>query len=113
MDYQKQSNGWQTFLAHWWLPLLAAVAWLATQVLDFFTQLNGTRWIDFFVAAFGLMLLGGGLIVRARYPVYRRGQLFTFGLPSVPSPLAGCYHWGWRLFLSGVALSLGLLLSKP
>jgi hypothetical protein len=113
MEHRKQSNGLKTFLEHWWLVLVAVIAIVSSQILNFFMQLSGTPWIWFFVAGFTLMLLGGGLIGYAKFPVYRSGRFFTFGLKSVPKHLAGYYRWGWRVFLFGVVLSLCLLLSKP
>jgi hypothetical protein len=113
MEYSRKNNGWGTFMAHWWPLIVALIAISASQVLSFFTHLNGTRWIYFFIASEALLFLGGGLIVRAKIPVYRDGRFFTFGLKSVPRNLAGCYRWGWSIFLFGVVLSLGLLLSKP
>ena len=113
MDHQKQSNGLQTLLEHWGFLLTAIFAVLATQVLMFFTQLSGMRWIWFFVASFALMISGGSLIGYAKFPVYRSGHFFTFGVKSVPEHLAGYYRFGWRVFLFGVVLSLCLFLSKP
>jgi hypothetical protein len=112
MDYQKDSNGWFTFSEHWNLTFIAIVAVLASQVLAFFTDLCGTPWICFFIASFALMILGGGLIGYAKFPVYRSGRFFTFGLGSVPENLRAFYRWGWRVFLFGVVISLCLLLSK-
>jgi hypothetical protein len=103
----------KTFLEHWPLLPVAVIAVLTSQVLMFFTRLSGTPWICFFVASFALMIVGGSLIAYAKFPVYRSGRFFTFGLKSVPEPLKGFYRWGWRVFLFGVVLSLCLLLSRP
>jgi len=113
METQKDSRGWRTFFEHWNLALIAIVAVLTMQVLDFFTHLCGTPWICFFVASFALMLFGGGLIAYAKFPVYRRGRIFTFGMQSVPEHLRGFYRWGWRVFCFGVLLSCCLFLSRP
>src|SRR6266487_1547686 len=113
MEHRSHSNGLQTFLEHWGFFLGALVAFLASQVLLFFMRLSGTPWIWFFVASFALMIVGGGLIGYAKFPVYRSGRFFTFGLNSVAEHLQGFYHWGWRVFLFGVVLSLCLLLSRP
>jgi hypothetical protein len=113
MDYQKQSNGLWTFLEHWQFVSFAVVAVVATCVLDFFTELSSTPWICFFAASFALLAFGGSLIGYAKFPVYRSGRFFTFGVKSVPGHLAGYYRWGWRVFLFGVVLSLCLLLSRP
>jgi hypothetical protein len=113
MDMHRQSNGLPTFLEHWGFLLTAAVAILASQVLMFFTRLTGVPWIWFFVASFALLIVGGCLIGYAKFPVYRRGRFFTFGVKSVPEHLRAYYRWGWRAFLFGVILSLCLLLSRP
>ncbi len=113
MDTHRQSNGLQTFLEHWGFLLTAVVAILASQVLMFFTRLTGAPWIWFFVASFALLIVGGTLIGYAKFPVYRSGRFFTFGVKSVPEHLRGFYRWGWRVFLFGVVLSLCLLLSRP
>lgn len=103
---------WARFLEHWVLLPIAIVAMIVSQVLMFFTNLNGTPWIYFFGAAFVLLSLGAALIIYAKLPGYRRGQFFTFGVKSVPDRLAGCYRWGWRVILFGVVLALCLLLSR-
>ena len=113
MDYQKRNNGWLTFLEHWNIAIVAVLALVTSQLLGFFTGLKGAPWIWFFVASFVFLIFGGGLILYAKLPVYRSGRFFTFGLNSVPDHLRGFYRWGWRAFLLGVVLSLGLLLSKP
>jgi hypothetical protein len=92
--------------------LTALIAFLASQVLMFFMGLSGTPWIWFFAASFALMIFGGSLIGYAKFPVYRSGRFFTFGVKSVPEHLAGFYRWGWRVFLFGVVLGLCLLLSR-
>jgi hypothetical protein len=113
MDTLRQSNGLRTFLEYWGSLLIAVVAVLASQALMFFTRLTGAPWIWFFVASIVLLIVGGGLIGYAKFPVYRSGRFFTFGVRSVPERLRGFYRWGWRAFLFGVVLSLCLLLSRP
>jgi hypothetical protein len=113
METQKDSKGLQTFLEHWQFALIAVIAILASQVLTFFTNLYGTPWICFFVASFALMIFSAALIGYAKFPVYRSGRFFAFGVKSVPEHLRGFYRWGWRVFLFGVLLSLCLLLSRP
>ncbi len=113
METQKDGKGLRTFLEHWPFALVAVVAILTSQVLDLFMRLCGTPWIFFFVASFALMIFGGGLIGYAKYPVYRSGRFFTFGVKLVPEHLRRFYRWGWWVFLFGVMLALGLYLSKP
>lgn len=113
MDRQTRSNGLETFLEHWGILITVLLALAAGEALDFFMGLSGAPWIWFFVTAFALMILGAGLIVYAKFPVYRSRRFFTFGLRSLPQTLVGCYRWGWRVFLFGVVLGLCLLLSRP
>jgi hypothetical protein len=40
MDTQRESNGWQTFLEHWWFLSIAVVAFLSSQLLLFFMRLT-------------------------------------------------------------------------
>lgn len=111
MDQRTQSNGLRTFLEHWGFLFVVLTAFLVSQVLSFFTELKGLPWIWFFVAAFALMIAGTGLIGYSKFPVYRAGCFFTFGVKSIPERLVGFYRWGWRLVVFGVVLALGLLLS--
>jgi hypothetical protein len=113
MDTHRPSNGLQTFLEHWGGVLTAVVSIFASKALMYFTRLTGAPWIWFFVASFALLIVGGGLIIYAKFPVYRSGRFFTFGVKSVPEHLRAVYRWGWRVFLLGVVLALCLLLSKP
>jgi len=113
MEYRKENNGWLAFLEHWNIAIVAVLALATSQALGFFMQLQGTSWIWCFVVSFVFMIFGGVLIVYAKLPVYRSGRFFTFGLNSVPEHLRASYRWGWRAFLFGVVLALGLLLSTP
>jgi hypothetical protein len=110
MEYRKQNNGWQTFFENWWLPLIAMVALLVSHVP---IPSEYVFWICCSATSFTLMILGGTLIGYAKFPVYRGGRFLTFGLKSVPLHLSGYYRWGWGIFLGGVVLALGLLLSNP
>jgi len=113
MEQHRQSNGLKTFLEHWGLSLTPFLVFLVSPLLFFFMRLSGASWIWFFAASFALMISGGSLICYAKFPIYRRGRLFTFGIKSVPEHLAGYYRWGWRVFLFGVVLSLCLSFSRP
>jgi len=112
MEYQRQNNGLQTLLEHWGFILSVLLGVVVLQILMFFFNLNGKSWIYFFIANMVLLVSGAALVVGAKLPVYRSGQFLTFGIKSVPKNLAGCYRWGWRVFLFGVVLSLCLLLSR-
>jgi len=113
MEHRKQSNGLRTLLEHWGMLLTTLVALFCSQVVMFFFNLKGQSWIYFFAGSLALLVSGAALIAYAKIPAYRRGQFLTYGAKTVPERLVGCYRWGWRIFLSGVVISLGLLLSKP
>jgi hypothetical protein len=103
---------WMKFFEHWGKLLTVLVAFIAYEILMFFKNLNGTPWIYFFVISFTAMLLGAALITFAKFPTYRSGLFFTFGIKSVPEHLIKHYKWGWRLFLFGMILSFCLFLSN-
>jgi hypothetical protein len=107
-----ESYQWIKFFEHWWFLSIAIIAVIASKFLEFFERLNGMPWIYFFIVSFALMLFGTTLIAFAKFPIYRSGRFFTFGIKSVPQRFAGHYKWGWRLFLFGMILSLCLFLSK-
>jgi hypothetical protein len=107
-----ESYQWMKFFEHWQFLPIVIVAILVNEVFEYFSNLCGTPWICFFIASFTLMMLGATMIAFAKFPAYRSGRFFTFGIKTVPEKLAGHYKWGWRLFLFGVILSLCLLLSK-
>ena len=114
METKGHSDGyqWVKFLEHWGMLLAVLIAVITSQVFLFFMNLSGAPWIYFFIASFVLLFSGAALIVYAKFPVYRSGRFFTFGVKSVPEHLTGYYRWGWRVFLFGVVLSLCLLLSR-
>jgi hypothetical protein len=112
MELHKQSNGLLTFLEHWGFLINILIIFAVAQAVVFFRGLSGQPWINFFVAGMVLLISGALLILYAKIPAYRSGRFFTFGIKSVPAPLATCYRWGWRIFSFGVVLSLCLLLSR-
>ena len=114
MKRQKKSDGyqWVKFFEHWGLLVNVILAFLATQIFLFFVNLRGTPWVLFLVISFVLMLSGAGLIVHGKWPAYRSGRFFTFGIRSVPQGLAKHYQWGWRLFLGGMIVAVCLLFSR-
>jgi hypothetical protein len=113
VDHQKENNGRLTFLEHWGFIVPTLTIFGVFTVIEFFRHLTGAPWIWLFAASFSLMISGGCLIGYAKFPVYRSGRFFTFGIKSVPRHLTGFYRWGLRLFLLGAILGLCLLLSNP
>jgi hypothetical protein len=98
MESQSKNNGWNTFLLHWGFTGLVALIATFVVILEFFSNLNSTTWICFFIAAASLMISGATLI--------------TFGVRLMPKNLARAHRWGWRLFLFGVVLSVCLLITR-
>jgi hypothetical protein len=113
MEYKSQSNGLQTFLGHWWLVLVAVIAILTTQVLEFFTRLSGTPWIWCYGIGLAVAVVGASLIFYAKLPLYRQRRFLTFGSRALPESSRSFYRWGYRCVLLAVALLLCLFLSRP
>ena len=113
MDTHRQSNGLATFLEHWWLPLIAIIALLTSQLLTFFTQLTGTRWIWCYAIGLLVAAVGVSLIFYAKIPLYEQRSFFTFGSGALPERRRPFYRWGYRCVIFAVALFLCLLLSSP
>lgn len=112
MEYRRDSRGLLTFLEHWYLPLFMVGAPVANWCFFGLARLHGGWWLGACVAAIVLQVAGAGMIAYAKAPVYRSGRWLTFGVGSVPADRAGCYRWGWRVFVTGVVVSLGLLMGK-
>ena len=112
METRKDGNGWETFLQHWGFSVFPFVVAVLSGAFFFFMNLRGTLWVVFFSLSFALMISGGALIGYAKLPAYRSGGFFTFGSKSVPVHLSGYYRWGWRVFLLGLVVAFGLLLSR-
>jgi hypothetical protein len=74
--------------------------------------LQGASWLAVCACSIALQIIGATLIAYAKLPLYRSGRFFTFGVKSISAPLTAHYRWGWRVFLLGVTLSLGLLLGS-
>jgi hypothetical protein len=113
METQRESNGWQTFLEHWWFLPIAAAAFASSQFLSFFTRLTGTRWIWCYAIGLVVAGLGAALIFYAKIPLYRQRRFFTFGSSALPENKRAFYRWGYRCVFFAVALLLCLFLSRP
>ena len=93
----------------WWhFPVIAVVI----LILGFsaFVNLSFTRWACVFASGLTLSLLGAALIFRAKLPLYREQQFFTFGSKALPDSSKLFYKWGYRCFVVGVVVLLGLVL---
>ena len=112
MDYLRQSNGLVTFIEHWGLLLAAVYVFLGMQVLSFFTDLNGARWIWCYAIALLVAVAGAAMIFYAKLPLYRQRIFFTFGSRALPERRRSFYRCGYGCVIIAVGLLLCLLLSK-
>ncbi len=113
MDYQRQSNGWMTFLEHYWFLVIVVSALVASQLLSMFTRLSGTPWIWCYGVGLFAATVGVALIFYSKLPLYRQRRFFTFGSGAISESRRPFYRWGYRCIVFAVALLLCLLLSKP
>jgi hypothetical protein len=113
METNKDSNGLRTFLECWWFALMAVTAFLAMEVLEFFTRLTGAPWIWCYGVGLAVAVVGVSLIFYAKLPLYRQRRFLTFGSRALPESSRPFYRWGYRCVLFAVALLLCLFLSRP
>ncbi len=113
MEYQRQSDGWLTFLEHNWLVTIVISALVASRLLDFFSQLAGLPWIWCYAAALVTGGIGIAQIFYSKLPLYRQHRFFTFGSDALPADRRSHYRHGCRFILFSIALMLCLSLSRP
>ena len=113
MDTRRQSNGWLTFLEHYWFLVVGVSAVLASVVLSFFSRLTGTPWIWYYAVGLFVAAVGVAFLFYSKLPLYRQRQFFTFGSAALPESRRSFYRWGYRCVIFAVALLLCLLLSRP
>ena len=75
--------------------------------------LQGWLWFVGYILALLISIIGAILIGRAKLPLYRKGQFFTFGIRHIPEALRPTYRWGCWLSVVGIAFALLLLLTSP
>ncbi len=103
------SYQWIKFMEHWGLTGMGLLVVLSMPVMMFFINLDGLLWMGFVAAGFGMMLFSAGLIAHAKFPAYRQGRFFSFGVRTIPRSRVPAYLWGWRLFMTGLLLTLHLI----
>jgi hypothetical protein len=113
MDYDRRSNGWITFLEHYWFFVIAVTALIGSQALAFITRLTGTPWICCYAVALLVSAVGVALLFYAKLPLYRQHRFFTFGSEAIPESRRSFYRGGYRCLIFAVLLFLLLLLSRP
>lgn len=113
MDYNRHSNGWTTFLEHYWFLVIAITALLGSQFLIFVTHLAGASWIFCYASALLVSAVGVASIFYSKLPLYRAHRFFTFGSAAIPESRRSFYRWGYRFVILAVLLFLLLLFSKP
>ena len=112
MDYRRQSNGWGTFIEHYWFLTIAVSAFLWSQLLIFIRGLTGARWIWCYGVGLLVAAVGVVLLFYAKLPLYRQRQFLTFGSGAIPENRRMFYRWGYRCIVLAVALLLCLLFSR-
>ena len=112
MDYHRRSNGWLTFLEHYWFFLIAITALIGSQALSLITRFTGTAWICYAIALL-VSIIGVSMIFSAKLPLYQQRRFFTFGAGAIPESRRSFYRWGYRCVIFAVVLFLLLLLSRP
>jgi hypothetical protein len=112
MDYQRNSNGWQTFLEHWVCVLPLVLGLGVSTLLTFFTSLTGAPWIWSYAAALLIGAVSIGLLLYAKLPLYRQRRFFTFGPQALPEQRRPFYRRAYVCAVLSVALLACLLLSR-
>ena len=112
MDYQRDSNGWQTFLEHWGFTFIVLLGLLGMQVQAFFILLSGAPWIWCYALSLVAGAIGVGLLFYAKLPLYRERRFFTFGSRALPEKRRPFYRWGYRCAVCAIVVLACLLLSE-
>jgi uncharacterized membrane protein len=86
------------------LPILA-FALLVSALLS----LQGWSWVIAYCIAISVAIAGALFLFRAKFPLYRRGRFFTFGIVHIPESLRRTYRRGCRLSIAGITFALLLL----
>ena len=113
MEYKRQSNGFLTFLEHYWFLVVGLSAALMALLLNFFSRLTGKPWIWCYALALFVAGIAVSLLFYAKLPLYRQRRFFTVGSDALPPRNRIFYRWGYRCAAFAVALLLCLWLSKP
>ena len=95
-------------LGNWLGVLVILVISALAQIILFFMNLDGARWITVFVGSLGLGVIGVGLVFYAKLPLYRQRRFLTFGTKVLPEHCRPYYRWGYRCIGLGVFLLLWL-----
>ncbi len=111
MDFRTRDDGSVTFLEHWGVACWAVALAVMVQLPMLFRRLSVEAWLWFCGLAFAITIFGGFLVCLAKFPSYRKGQILSFGLRSVPERLKNHYIWGWRFFMCGAVLLVGFWLT--
>jgi len=113
MEYRSDSNGWATFLEHWWFLVAALTALVALQVINFLSHLTGTGFIWCYGIALTVSAVGIALIFYAKIPLYQERRFSTFGSAAIPEARRPFYRCGYRCVIAGAILLACLLVSHP
>jgi hypothetical protein len=75
-------------------------------------SLHGEAWLWAVAVSFGIAMFGAVLLFFAKFPLYRQGRFYSFGIEAVPESLRGFYRWGCRCAIVGCVLMLFLLVGS-
>jgi len=90
------------------LPI-AVIGLLAGLILPDIRSIGLIAW---FCIAMLTGLLGIGLLVYARMPLYRQGKFLSIGPKELPANRLPAYKWAWRLIGGAIVVQLAMLLIK-
>lgn len=113
MDYQLKGNGWKTFVEHYGLAFPGILLMALAQMLMFFLDSGGARWIGCYSVAVVLGAFAVALLFYAKLPLYRQRCFFTFGLRLVPEDRRAFYRGGYLCAAASAAVLACLLFSRP
>jgi hypothetical protein len=107
----KASNSFSNFPADLLVATGLPICLIAVAISSLLS-LEGVYWIVAFGISISAAVAGAVLLYRAKLPLYRQRQFFTFGIQHIPQPLRKTYRWGCRLSIGGIALASLLLLGS-
>jgi hypothetical protein len=96
----------------WGLLVIVAISIATSQVLAFFTQLTGMRWIWCYSVGIAVAAFGVSMIFYSKLPIYRERRFFTFGARALPEQRRPAYRWGYRCAIFAIVLFACLFLSR-
>ena len=88
------------------LPSIALIGILSSFIMP---CLRGPGIIGWFSIAMLFAVVGIGLMLYARIPLYRQGKFLSIGPKELPADRLPAYKWAWRLIGGAIVLQLIIL----